>query len=58
MRGLMIAANAPTFFTRLLAARSPSLSSPYAAVNMGMVSACCPSRVPLPLISYGGTSAP
>jgi rod shape determining protein RodA len=44
MRGLMIAANAPTFFT-------------YAVVNMGMVSGLLPVvGVPLPLISYGGTS--
>ena len=56
-RGLMIAADAPTVFTRLLAgAMTLSLFS-YAFVNMGMVSGMLPVvGVPLPFISYGGTA--
>jgi rod shape determining protein RodA len=56
-RGLMIAADAPTLFTRLLAgAMTLSLFS-YAFVNMGMVSGILPVvGVPLPFISYGGTA--
>jgi rod shape determining protein RodA len=56
-RGLMIAAEAPTVFTRLLAgAMTLSLFS-YAFVNMGMVSGILPVvGVPLPFISYGGTA--
>ena len=56
-RGLMIAAEAPTVFTRLLAG-SISLSwFTYAFVNMGMVSGILPVvGVPLPFISYGGTA--
>jgi rod shape determining protein RodA len=57
MRGLMIAANAPTFFTRLLAGSITLTFFTYAVVNMGMVSGLLPVvGVPLPLISYGGTS--
>src|SRR6266704_2836805 len=57
MRGLMIAANAPTFFTRLLAGSITLTFFTYAVVNMGMVSGMLPVvGVPLPLISYGGTS--
>jgi len=41
MRGLMIAANAPTFSRGCSRARSPSLLH-YAAVNMGMVSGLLP----------------
>ncbi len=56
-RGLMIAAEAPTVFTRLLAgAMTLSLFS-YAFVNMGMVSGILPVvGVPLPFVSYGGTA--
>ena len=56
-RGLMIAADAPTVFTRLLAgAMTLSLFS-YAFVNMGMVSGILPVvGVPLPFVSYGGTA--
>ena len=56
-RGLMIAAEAPTVFTRLLAG-SVSLSFfTYAFVNMGMVSGILPVvGVPLPFVSYGGTA--
>ncbi len=57
MRGLMIAANAPTFFTRLLAGSITLTFFTYAVVNMGMVSGLLPVvGVPLPLVSYGGTS--
>jgi len=57
MRGLMIAANAPTFFTRLLAGSITLTFFTYAVVNMGMVSGLLPIvGVPLPFISYGGTS--
>jgi len=57
MRGLMIAANAPTVFARLLAGAITLTFFTYAVVNMGMVSGLLPVvGVPLPLISYGGTS--
>ncbi len=56
-RGLMIAANAPTFFTRLLAGAITLIFFTYAFVNMGMVSGILPVvGVPLPLMSYGGTA--
>jgi rod shape determining protein RodA len=56
-RGLMIAANAPTFFSRLLAGAVVLTFFTYAFVNMGMVSGILPVvGVPLPLISYGGTA--
>ena len=57
LRGLWIAAQAPTVFARLLAgALSLSLFT-YAFVNMGMVSGILPVvGVPLPFISYGGTA--
>jgi rod shape determining protein RodA len=56
-RGLMIAANAPTFFARLLAGALILTFFTYAFVNMGMVSGLLPVvGVPLPLISYGGTA--
>ncbi|MBM3341459.1 MAG: rod shape-determining protein RodA [Betaproteobacteria bacterium] len=56
-RGLMIAANAPTTFTRLLAGAITMSFFTYAFVNMGMVIGILPVvGVPLPLISYGGTS--
>ena len=56
-RGLVIAANAPTMFTRLLAGAITLTFFTYAFVNMGMVSGILPVvGVPLPLISYGGTS--
>jgi rod shape determining protein RodA len=57
MRGLMIAANAPTFFARLLAGAITLTFFTYAFVNMGMVSGILPVvGVPLPLVSYGGTA--
>lgn len=56
-RGLMIAASAPTLFARLLAGSLTLTFFTYAFVNMGMVSGILPVvGVPLPLISYGGTS--
>ncbi len=57
VRGLMIAANAPTFFTRLLAGAITTIFFTYAFVNMGMVSGILPVvGVPLPMMSYGGTA--
>ena len=56
-RGLIIAANAPTLFTRLLAGAISLIFFTYVFVNIGMVSGILPVvGVPLPLISYGGTS--
>lgn len=56
-RGLVIAANAPTLFSRLLAGSITLTFFTYAFVNMGMVSGILPVvGVPLPLVSYGGTS--
>jgi rod shape determining protein RodA len=56
-RGLLIAANAPTFFSRLLAGSITLIFFTYAFVNMGMVSGILPVvGVPLPLMSYGGTA--
>jgi rod shape determining protein RodA len=57
MRGLMIAGEAPTVFTRLLAGAITLSFFTYAFVNMGMVSGVLPVvGVPLPFISYGGTA--
>jgi rod shape determining protein RodA len=56
-RGLMIAGNAPNFFTRLLAGAITMIYFTYAFVNMGMVSGILPVvGVPLPFMSYGGTA--
>jgi rod shape determining protein RodA len=56
-RGLLIAASAPTFFTRLLAGAITMIFFTYAFVNMGMVSGILPVvGVPLPFLSYGGTA--
>jgi len=56
-RGLMIAANAPSLFTRLLAGAITMIFFVYAFVNMGMVSGILPVvGVPLPFMSYGGTA--
>jgi rod shape determining protein RodA len=56
-RGLMIAAAAPTMFSRLLAGALTLVFFIYAFVNMGMVSGILPVvGVPLPFISYGGTA--
>lgn len=57
MRGLVIASQAQSTFTRLLAGSITLTFFTYAFVNMGMVSGILPVvGVPLPLISYGGTS--
>ena len=56
-RGLMIAANASTVFSRLTAGAITLTFFTYAFVNMGMVSGILPVvGVPLPMISYGGTA--
>jgi rod shape determining protein RodA len=57
MRGLIIAAQAQSTFSRLLAGSITLTFFTYAFVNIGMVSGILPVvGVPLPLISYGGTS--
>nr|WP_315238893.1 rod shape-determining protein RodA [uncultured Albidiferax sp.] len=57
MRGLVIAMDAPTLFSRLLAGSVTLIFFTYAFVNMGMVSGILPVvGVPLPFISYGGTA--
>ncbi|PKO25451.1 MAG: rod shape-determining protein RodA [Betaproteobacteria bacterium HGW-Betaproteobacteria-8] len=56
-RGLIIAAQAQNTFCRLLAGSITLTFFTYAFVNIGMVSGILPVvGVPLPLISYGGTS--
>ncbi len=56
-RGLFIASNAPTLFSRLLSGSITLILFTYAFVNMGMVSGILPVvGVPLPLVSYGGTA--
>ena len=56
-RGLLITANAPSFFARLTAGAITLTFFTYGFVNMGMVSGILPVvGVPLPLVSYGGTS--
>jgi rod shape determining protein RodA len=56
-RSMMIAANAPNLFTRLLAGSVSMMFFTYAFVNMGMVSGILPVvGVPLPFMSYGGTA--
>jgi len=56
-RGLMIASQAQETFTRLLAGSLTLTFFVYIFVNIGMVSGLLPVvGVPLPLISYGGTS--
>jgi rod shape determining protein RodA len=57
LRGLAIALEAPTLFSRLLAGAITMIFFTYAFVNMGMVSGILPVvGVPLPFISYGGTA--
>jgi len=57
LRALMIAAEGPTLFTRLLGAALATIFFTYAFVNMSMVSGILPVvGVPLPFISYGGTA--
>lgn len=56
-RGLVIASRAQTSFARLLAGSITLTFFVYILVNIGMVSGLLPVvGVPLPLISYGGTS--
>jgi len=56
-RGLTIAANAPSVFSRLLSGALTMVFFVYAFVNMGMVSGILPVvGVPLPFMSYGGTA--
>ncbi|OUR61254.1 rod shape-determining protein RodA [Colwellia sp. 39_35_sub15_T18] len=57
MRGLWIAVNAQHAFTKLLAGSITLTFFVYVFVNIGMVSGILPVvGVPLPLVSYGGTS--
>ena len=57
LRGLAIALEASTVFSRLLAGAVTMIFFTYAFVNMGMVSGILPVvGVPLPFISYGGTA--
>jgi rod shape determining protein RodA len=57
VRGLTIALEAPTLFSRLLAGAMTLNVFVYAFVNMGMVSGILPVvGVPLPFVSYGGTA--
>jgi rod shape determining protein RodA len=56
-RGLKIAVEASTLFSRLLAGALTLIYFVYAFVNMGMVSGILPVvGVPLPFLSYGGTA--
>jgi rod shape determining protein RodA len=56
-RGFIITANASTYFTRLMAGSITLTFFTYVFVNMGMVTGILPVvGVPLPLVSYGGTS--
>ena len=56
-RGMWIAAHAQNTFSRLLAGSITLTFFTYVFVNIGMVSGILPVvGVPLPLISYGGTS--
>ena len=57
VRGIMIAVNAQDSFSRLVAGSITLTFFVYVFVNIGMVSGILPVvGVPLPLISYGGTS--
>lgn len=57
VRGLWIAVNAQHAFTKLLAGSITLTFFVYVFVNIGMVSGLLPVvGVPLPLVSYGGTS--
>jgi len=57
MRGLWIATHAQHAFTKLLAGSITLTFFVYVFVNIGMVSGLLPVvGVPLPLVSYGGTS--
>jgi rod shape determining protein RodA len=57
VRGILIAAQAQDTFTRLVAGGLIMTFFTYVFVNIGMVIGLLPVvGVPLPLISYGGTS--
>ncbi|HET9976411.1 MAG TPA: rod shape-determining protein RodA [Burkholderiaceae bacterium] len=57
LRGLFIAAEAPTLFARLLAGSITLSIFTYVFVNMGMVTGILPVvGIPLPFVSYGGTA--
>ena len=57
VRGLMIGVNAQTAFGRILTGGLILIFFVYVFVNIGMVSGILPVvGVPLPLVSYGGTS--
>ena len=57
LRGLYIASQAQDTFSRLLAGALTMTFLIYVFVNIGMVSGLLPVvGVPLPLISYGGSS--
>ena len=57
LRGLLISLNAQDTFGRLLCGSITFTFSVYVFVNIGMVSGILPVvGVPLPLVSYGGTS--
>ncbi len=57
IRGFIITASASTQFTRLMAGSITMTFATYLFVNIGMVSGILPVvGVPLPLVSYGGTS--
>lgn len=56
-RSFIITTHASTYFTRLMAGSITLTFCTYIFVNIGMVSGILPVvGVPLPLISYGGTS--
>ncbi len=58
MRGLWVASKAPNTFGRLLAGALTLVFFVYVFVNIAMVAGLLPVvGVPLPLVSYGGTSA-
>ncbi|GAA3945486.1 rod shape-determining protein RodA [Allohahella marinimesophila] len=57
LRGFYIAINGQSTYARLVAGAFTSIFFVYVFVNMGMVSGILPIvGVPLPLVSYGGTS--
>ena len=57
LRGIKIAQNAQTNYTRLLAASLAMTFFFSAFVNIGMVMGILPVvGIPLPLVSYGGTA--
>lgn len=57
MRGLVIASNAPTLFSRLMAGAMTIMFLVYSFVNLGMVIGILPVvGVPLPFMSFGGTA--